>query len=382
MRRVLLSLFSLLLLLGLAIPLPALAQDKPVVRAVLFYSPTCPHCHKVIQQDLPPLAEKYGDQLQILLIDVTTEGGRELYLSAAQAVPIPENMRGVPALVVGDTLLVGDKDIPEQLPGIIEQGLASGGIDWPAIPGLDRVLKEIEAKQTPSVTESPETEGTPSASTTPQATTAPSGATGNEGVSLNPVDVKAVSEMSVSERLALDPVGSAIAIITLIFMIAMLVWAIVYWARSNLALTPGPNWINWAIPLLSIIGMGVAFYLSFVETTGARAVCGPVGDCNVVQQSDFAVLFGILPVGVAGLVGYIVILALWAWQRFGPADKTEQTAWMLPFVIFFGTAFSAYLTFLEPFVIGAICMWCMTSAWVMTILLFRTFRWTIPRKES
>ncbi len=365
MRRVLFSSFILLLLVNLILPLTMFAQDEPVVRAVLFYSPTCPHCHKVIQEDLPPLADKYGKQLQILMIDVTTDGGRELYLSAADSVPIPEDKRGVPALVVGDKLLVGDKQIPEELPGIIEQGLAAGGIDWPAIPGLERIVEQTEEKAQ-----------TPEAHASPQAASA----TSNEGASLNPVDVKSVAEMSVGERLALDPAGSAIAIITLIFMVGMLAWAIIYWAKSSLALTPGPGWINWAIPILGFVGMGVAFYLAFVETTGARAVCGPVGDCNVVQQSDFAVLFGILPVGVAGLLGYIIILALWAWQRFGPANKIEKTAWMLPFVIFFGVAFSAYLTFLEPFVIGAICMWCMTSAWIMTILLFLTFRWTVPRE--
>ena len=373
MRRIFFALLVSLLLLAVIIPAIASAQDEPVVRAVLFYSPTCPHCHKVIQEDLPPLAKKYGDQLQILLIDVTTEGGRELYLAAVDAVPIPEDKRGVPALVVGDTLLVGDQQIPEEFPGIIEQGLAAGGIDWPDIPGLDRVVKEVEARVAPA-------EATSQASGEPQAS--PTAQEGSTGASLNPVDVKAVSEMSVSERLALDPVGSAVAIFTLVLMVGMLVWAIVYWARSGLTLTPGPGWINWAIPILSIFGMGIAFYLSFVETTGARAVCGPVGDCNAVQQSDFAVLFGILPVGVAGLLGYIVILALWAWQRFGPEEKVEKTGWLLPFVIFFGTVFSTYLTFLEPFVIGAVCMWCITSALIMTALLFLTFRWTIPRKTS
>ncbi len=359
MRRIPLLFLLLALFAATLPPTVALAQNEPVVHAVLFYSPTCPHCHKVLNEDLPPLVQKYGDQLQILLIDVTTEGGRELYLSAAEAIPIPENKRGVPALVVGDTLLVGDVEIPEKFPGIIEQGLAAGGIDWPDIPGLDRVIKDIEARQ---------------ASETPESS--------SEGANMNPADVKAISEMSVSERLALDPVGNAIAIITLIIMIAMLVWALVYWARSGLTLTPGPGWINWAIPILSLLGAGVAFYLAFVETTGARAVCGPVGDCNVVQQSDFAVLFGILPVGMAGFIGYLVILALWAWQRFGPEEQAAKTAWLLPFVIYFGVVFSTYLTFLEPFVIGAICMWCVTSAWIMTALLFLTFRWTIPRPTT
>ncbi len=349
MRRFAWLVFILFLGIGAFWPAVALAQDGPVVRAVLFYSPTCPHCHKVLNEDLPPLVQKYGEQLQILLIDVTTEGGRELYFSAAQAIPIPESKRGVPALVVGDTLLVGDVEIPERFPGIIEQGLAAGGIDWPDIPGLDRVLKDIDAQQA------------------------------SQSASMNQADVKAIREMSMTERLALDPVGSAIAIVTLLVMVGMLVWAIVYWARSGLALTPGPGWINWAIPILSILGAGVAFYLAFVETTGTQAVCGPIGDCNAVQQSDYAVLFGILPVGVAGLLGYLLILALWAWQRFGPPHQAASTAWLLPFVTYFGTVFSAYLTFLEPFVIGAVCLWCITSAWIMTALLFLTFRWTIPR---
>jgi len=37
-----------------------------------------------------------------------------------------------------------------------------------------------------------------------------------------------------------------------------------------------------------------------------------------------------------------------------------------------GTLFSIYLTFLEPFVIGATCAWCLTSAIIMTALLWLT----------
>lgn len=379
MRRITLFVLFLLLLAATGLPLIARAQDAPVVRAILFYSPTCPHCHKVIQEDLPPIVKKYGDQLQILLINVTTQGGQELYQSATESVPIPENMRGVPALVVGKTLLVGDKDIPEQLPGIVDQGLVSGGIDWPAIPGLDRVLAEIAAReaaqQTPTATKT--------AAATPNVTPAsPAENKTDTGASLNEVDVKAISEMNIPERLGLDPTGSAIAIATLVVMLGMLLWAVIYWVRSGFNFTPGPAWLNWALPGLALVGAGVAFYLAFIETTGSEAVCGPVGDCNAVQQSSYAMLFGVLPVGVLGLLGYLVILALWAWQYLSNASLSEKIGWMLPAITFFGVAFSAYLTFLEPFVIGAICMWCMTSAWIMTILLFLTFRWTIPPRKS
>ena len=48
----------------------------------------------------------------------------------------------------------------------------------------------------------------------------------------------------------------------------------------------------WAVPLLCVAGIVVASYLGFVEPTSSKAVCGPVGDCNTVQESEYALLFG------------------------------------------------------------------------------------------
>ncbi len=109
-------------------------QPAPVVHAVLFYSPTCPHCHYVITETLPPLMEKYGDQLQIIGVDVTQPKGQTLFLAALQEFGVKEG--GVPFLVVGDSYLVGSQDIPEKFPGLIQAGLSHGGVDWPDIPGL------------------------------------------------------------------------------------------------------------------------------------------------------------------------------------------------------------------------------------------------------
>jgi hypothetical protein len=106
------------------------------VRAVLFYSPTCPHCHQVMSEVLPPLQKKYGSQLQIMQVDVSTEDGNKLYKDSVTQFGITQDRLGVPTLIVGDFVLVGGGEIPEYFPGLIEQGLSSGGIDWPAIPGL------------------------------------------------------------------------------------------------------------------------------------------------------------------------------------------------------------------------------------------------------
>jgi uncharacterized membrane protein len=94
-----------------------------------------------------------------------------------------------------------------------------------------------------------------------------------------------------------------------------------------------------------------------------------VGDCNTVQQSEYARLFGILPIGVLGLAGYAAILVAWGIARYGRGRLADLSALSLLAMTASGTLFSIYLTFLEPFVIGATCAWCLTSAILMTVLM-------------
>jgi uncharacterized membrane protein len=127
---------------------------------------------------------------------------------------------------------------------------------------------------------------------------------------------------------------------------------------------------NWLLLVVVIGGMIVAGYLSYVEVTGSDAVCGTVGDCNTVQQSSYARLFGILPIGLFGLIGYGLILAAWLVTQINDGQLgTLARAVLLGFALF-GVFFSIYLTFLEPFVIGATCAWCVTSAIVMALILW------------
>ena len=116
--------------------------------------------------------------------------------------------------------------------------------------------------------------------------------------------------------------------------------------------------------------MLVAGYLAYVETAHVEAVCGPVGDCNTVQQSEYARLFGILPIGVLGLVGYVMILLAWGVERWANRQLSGYASLAIFGMAAFGLLFSIYLTFLEPFVIGATCAWCLTSAVVMTALFW------------
>jgi len=105
-----------------------------VVHGVLFYSPTCPHCHYVMEEILPPLQEEFGDYLVIAAINVSTSKGSDVYYAAVAHFGIPSERLGVPTMIVGDEVLVGSEEIPMFLPGLIKQGLDEGGVSWPEIP--------------------------------------------------------------------------------------------------------------------------------------------------------------------------------------------------------------------------------------------------------
>ena len=97
-------------------------------------------------------------------------------------------------------------------------------------------------------------------------------------------------------------------------------------------------------------------------------MCGPLGGCAEVQSSKYALLFGVLPVGLLGFIGNIAILVGWAVWQFGPPAVKKLAALTIWGMCIFGVLFSIYLTFLEPFVIGATCMWCLSSAVIMIML--------------
>lgn len=337
------------------------AQAEPaVVRAVLFYSPACGHCHLVMTETLPPLIEEYGEQLRIIGIDVTQPDGQALFQATIEQFKLEQV--GVPTLVVNDVVLIGSLDIPEQFPGLIEKYLAQGGADWPAIPGL---VEMINAQATPE----PTAVAAAPAAATPAATAVPQ---------LDPDPAPVENDLLVSQPAAVDvwanvrrdPIGNGLAIVVLVGMIVSV--AIVLVPRRAPIDQAQPAWREWAIPVVCLIGLGVAGYLAYVETAQVAAVCGPVGDCNTVQQSAYARLFGVLPIGVLGLIGYAAILGAWWIERRGRAPLDRLAALALVLMAFGGTAFSIYLTFLEPFVIGATCAWCLTSAILMTVLLWLT----------
>lgn len=111
--------------------------------------------------------------------------------------------------------------------------------------------------------------------------------------------------------------------------------------------------------VLALAGTGVAAYLTSVHYDDALLLCG-VGDCETVQQSKYAEIAGI-PVALLGLGMYVTILALTLlhWRRPNLYPTATMTAFALALA---GTVYAAYLTYIEIWVIDAICQWCVASA--------------------
>jgi uncharacterized membrane protein len=374
----------------------------PEVRAVLFFSPACPHCRDLVEHGLPPIISRFGPRLVIVGVNVLSDDGAAQYRSMVSHFALPPDRQGVPTLVVGERVLVGSEEIPHELPGLTERGLAAGGVDWPDLPLLRQELvarglaaapppprdtardsaPQVAAAPAPApgadapgapaprvpVSTAPPSEQTPAPPVeAPTVVTAPAAPSPAAAAAPGPIVLGTgeapAGSPSFLDRFLADPVGNSASVVVLVAMLACVVLALAALRRGRARLPRAPQWV---VPALALLGVGVAAYLSYVELTGTRAVCGPVGDCNTVQQSAYARLMGV-PIGVLGIGGYLAIMAAWA---IGVAGREREGAWVVIWAMALGaTLFSAYLTFLEPFVIGATCAWCLSSAVIVTLIL-------------
>jgi len=457
-------------------PALPLQPAGPVVKAVLFWMSTCPHCHDVIEKVLPPLQGQYGAQLQIQMIELgenATDEQIAVFYKAAEAFGIAHDQAGAPFLLIGDKGLMGSDQIRAELPGLIQQYLAAGGVDYPQVAGLAALLPTKKPAAEVCAPATPCTDETPTPAALAQAavvrailfTTLDCHSCQIEaGAALTPVrekygaqfEVRTIDvvtpadveylyrvaegygvaredvdlplliigeQILIGEQMAAEltylvvsyleaggvdwpaipappeaatpgstPLppdasipfrflsartnGFLLAVLVMIGMVAALVYTGVVMVRGSQGgpVDPPAPWQRWLIPLLALAGLGVAGYLAYVETRQVAAVCGPVGDCNAVQASPYARLFGVLPIGVLGALGYVALLAAWLWRRYGRGRLAELAPLAVFALALFGVLFSLYLTYLEPFVIRAVCAWCLTSAVIMTALLLLSIR--------
>ena len=127
------------------------------------------------------------------------------------------------------------------------------------------------------------------------------------------------------------------------------------------------------VALIALIGVFVSLYLTLFKLGYIGTLACGSGSCETVQLSKWGDFLG-LPVAAWGAGYYFavfVLAVLGVQDRF--ADSERLTRWLV-WVTAAGLLFSLWLTYLELFVIHAICRWCLGSA-TMTVLLFALALW-------
>ena len=133
---------------------------------------------------------------------------------------------------------------------------------------------------------------------------------------------------------------------------------------------------------LSFIGVIDSAYLTWIKLSHqeSRCIVG-LGDCFSVNTSRFSSISGV-PVALIGLIGYLLILVLLLIETRNEEWRSNISLAVFG-LTFFGTLFSAYLTYLEIAVIRAICPYCVVSASIMLILfVISIVRLTMPASEA
>ena len=149
-----------------------------------------------------PLVNEYGSRLVIMGLNINTEGGAEIYTAAMAELTVPQDRQVIPFILIGDHALVGAAEVTDQLPGIVEAGLESGGISWPEVAGLAGLFRNADATlaaRTPAAqTAATETASSPTATALAPVASLTTSATGT------PAPV-ATAEPSVAPRASPTP---------------------------------------------------------------------------------------------------------------------------------------------------------------------------------
>lgn len=320
-----------------ALAVDSVGEGSPDVRAVLFHDPGSSQSGEMFAFFLPGLYERYGTRLQLSGIDLSQLAGEQAYRAVTEHLGLSPQPDPELTVIVGDRAIVGLFAIATALGDEFEQlALDPNAKRWPSVPALEALLpggiEDIEAR------------------------------VASEGV----LPAENGSVQSSSDELPVgDRIAHGLAIAVLIAMVLALVHSLVRLRRPDGMVG---RVAFWALLMVLLAGLGISGYTAYTALADIVPMCGPVGGCAAVQASEYSKLFGI-PMGVLGLVCYSVVLVTWLMARY-LSPQGGGWYWIPWAVALLGALFSLRLTALEPFVIGATCLWCLGSAVSITAVLW------------
>ncbi len=122
------------------------------------------------------------------------------------------------------------------------------------------------------------------------------------------------------------------------------------------------------ILLLAFCGLADSAYVARQESANIPLLCniGNLSGCNVVAQSPYSKFLGI-PLAEYGIIFYAIVFVLAALELV-LYDRLLRR--VLQTLALFGILASLYFTFLQVFVIDALCIYCLGSAFVALLIVF------------
>ena len=123
------------------------------------------------------------------------------------------------------------------------------------------------------------------------------------------------------------------------------------------------------VAALALAGIFIALYLTLYKIGVIGELSCSIGSCETVNTSKWSRFLG-LPVAAWGVLFYLDVFAV---ALIGTLPRFEDEGVISVVLVAeaaVGVVFSAWLTYLELGVIHAICIWCVTSAVIVTLIFF------------
>jgi uncharacterized membrane protein len=126
----------------------------------------------------------------------------------------------------------------------------------------------------------------------------------------------------------------------------------------------GIAWVPVLAAIVALIGLADAVYLTVHHLTAVPVPCSILSGCETVLTSPYAEIAGV-PLAAFGALAYFVAFSLAILAAFG--NRLMWTLFGIQVTLM--ALFTAWLVYLQAFVIGAFCQFCLLSAITTLILL-------------
>jgi uncharacterized membrane protein len=129
----------------------------------------------------------------------------------------------------------------------------------------------------------------------------------------------------------------------------------------------GIAWIPVLAAIVAAIGLADSVYLTIHHLTAVPVPCSIISGCETVLTSPYAEIWGI-PLAAFGALAYFLAFSFAILAAFG--NRMMWTVFGVQVTLM--AVFTAWLIYLQAFVIGAFCQFCLLSA-LTTFTLFILF---------